>query len=124
MISDNGPQFNSQEMKEFSQTYRFQHITTSPYYPQASGLAESTVRTVKNLLGHASDPYRTLLSYRATPMPWCTLSPAELLMGGRIRTNVPQFKDHFIPKWSHIENFKSLDEKYKQSQKRNYDQRH
>jgi len=76
-------------------------------------LAERIVRTVKNLLEHASVPYRALLSYKATPMPWCAFSPAEMLMVKRMRTDVLQFKDHFIPKWSHIENFKSLDEKYK-----------
>ena len=32
-VSDNGPQFNSQEMKEFSVTYAFRHITTSSHYP-------------------------------------------------------------------------------------------
>ena len=124
MISDNGPQFNSQEMKEFSQSYGFRHVTTSPYYPQANGLAERTVKTVKRLLEHSSDPYRALLSYRATPIPWCARSPAELLMGRKIRTDVPQSKDNLIPKWSHIKNFRSLDKGYKESQKKNYDRRH
>ena len=121
MISDNGPQFDSQEMKEFSQSYGFQHVTTSPYYPQANGLAERTVKTVKRLLEHSSDPYRALLSYRATLIPWCALSPAELLMRRKIRTDVPQSKDNLIPKWSHIKNFRSLDKGYKESQKKNYD---
>ena len=65
-----------------------------------------------------------LLSYRVTPMPWCVPSPAELLMGRRIRTDVPQVSSHFIPKWSHIKNFRILDEKYKRSQKQYYDKRH
>ena len=80
MITDNGPQFKSEEMEEFAQSYGFVYITTSPYYPQANGLAERMVKTVKDLLEHSNDPYKALLSYRATPMPWCALSPAELFV--------------------------------------------
>lgn len=60
-------------MKKFSQFYGLQHITTSPYYPQANKLAKRTVKTVKRLIEHSSDPYRA-------PIPWCALSPAELLI--------------------------------------------
>ena len=102
MVTDNGPQFDSQETKEFAQTYDFHHITSSPYYPQANGLAERMVKTVKKLLEDTADPHMALLSYRATPLPWCGLSPAELLMGRKIRTDVPQVKSNFIPKWEHI----------------------
>ena len=31
LISDNGPQFSSAEMKEFAEAYGFHHITTTPY---------------------------------------------------------------------------------------------
>ena len=95
MVTDNGPQFASGEMLEFSEAYGFRHITTSPHYPQANGLAERMVRTVKGLLEHTSDPYKALLSYRATPLPWCGLSPAELLMGRKIRTDTPEVKNKF-----------------------------
>ena len=47
-ISDNGPQYISQEMKDFADTYGFKH-TSSPYNPQGNGLAERTVKTVKSL---------------------------------------------------------------------------
>ena len=123
-ITNNGPQFASNEMKDFSEAYGFRHVTISPHYPQANGLAERTVKTVENLLEYSSDPYMALLSYRATPMPWCALSPAELLMGRRIRTDVPQVSSHFIPKWPHIKNFRTLGEKYKRSQTQYYDKRH
>ena len=75
LISDNGPQFDSLEMKQFAQPYEFQHTKTSHYYPQANRLAERMVKTVKKLLRHAIDPYKALLSYWATLFPWCGLSP-------------------------------------------------
>lgn len=124
VVTDNGPQFDSLEMKEFAQAYEFQHTTTSPYFPQSNGIAERMVKTMKKLLEHTTDPYKSILSYRATPLPWCGLSPVKLLKGRRIRTNIPQVKDNLIPKWEYIQDFKDLDEKYKQSQKDNYDRHH
>ena len=47
-----------------------------------------------------------------------------MLMGRKIRTDVPQLKDNFIPEWKHLQNFRILDEKYKQTQKENYDRCH
>ena len=110
LVTDNGPQFDSLEMKQFAQVYEFQHTTTSPYYPQANGLAERMVKTVKKLLEHTVDPYKALLSYRVTPLPWCGLSPAELLMGRKIRTDVPQVNDHLVPNWEHTQHFRTLDQ--------------
>ena len=71
VISDNGPQYDSSEMKQFSLTYGFKHVTSSPYYPQGNGLAEHMVKTVKSLLRQTFNMALTLLSYRATPLPWC-----------------------------------------------------
>ena len=47
VISDNGPQYDSVEMKQFASSYRFNHITSSPYYPQSNGLAKCMVKTIK-----------------------------------------------------------------------------
>ena len=88
-MSDNGPQFVSREMKEFADSYGFTLVTSSPHYPQCNGLAERTIQTIKQLLQYSRDPYLALLSCRATPIPWCSLSPAQLLMGRQIRTDIP-----------------------------------
>ena len=48
--TDNGPQYISQEFKEFSEQWNFKHITSSPLFPQSNGLAENAVRSAKNLL--------------------------------------------------------------------------
>ena len=50
VVSDNGPQFSSDEFKQFSKTWMFQHTTTSPYHHQSNGLAESAVKSVESLL--------------------------------------------------------------------------
>ena len=47
LISDNGPQFIASEMKAFASSYSFEHITSSPHYPQSNVQAEHTVKTVK-----------------------------------------------------------------------------
>ena len=81
VISNNRPQYDSVEMKQFASTYGFNHVTSSPYYPQSNDLAERMVKTVKSLIAEISDIYLALLSYRVTPLHMCRLSPAELLMG-------------------------------------------
>ena len=69
VMSDNGPQYASQEFCDFSHSYNFSHITNNPYYPQSNGLAERGVRTVKQLLTDSSDVRMALLNYRSTPLP-------------------------------------------------------
>ena len=124
VISDNGPQFSSHEFSVFANSYNFTHTTSSPYYPQSNGQAERTVQTVKHLLTKSEDPYLALLIYRATPLPWCNLSPSQLLMGRHLRTNLPQVQEHLQPKWIYLEEFKQQHANYKQKQKSAYDTRH
>ena len=119
LMSDNGPQFDSSDMKEFATTYAFKHITSSPHYPQSNGLAERTVKTMKGLLKHTNDPYMALLSYRSTPLPWCNYSPAELLMGRKVKTDIPQTASQLTPQWHFLPDFRQKDK-----QKKNYDRQH
>lgn len=96
LYSDNGPQFSSQKFQDFAAAYGFRHITSSPRFAQSNGEAERHVQTVKRLLKKAEDPYLALLAYRATPMA-NGYSPAQLLMGRRLRTPVPQLPSLLIP---------------------------
>ena len=88
-FSDNAPQYSSQEFKDFAAAYGFTHTTSSPRFAQSNGESERHVQTVKRLLKKAKDPYLALLAYRATPIA-NGYSPAQLLMGRRLRTPVPQ----------------------------------
>lgn len=88
LTTDNGPQYSGAAFAEFAVSYGFRHITSSPKFPQSNGEAERAVKTVKELLKKAVDPYLALLSYRTTPLH-NGYSPAQLLMGRRLCTTVP-----------------------------------
>ena len=122
-ISDNG-QYSSQEFTAFAQEYGFTHKTSSPHFPQSNGMAERTVKTAKSLLKEAADPHLALLTYRATPLPWCHLSPAELSMGRKLRTDVPSTVTSIIPQWEFLRDFREKDRERKEKQKTQFDKRH
>ena len=93
VVSDNGPQFINAQFAAFATAWRFRHVTSSLRYPQSNGKAESAVKICKTLMKKAkkskSDTYLTLLAYRATPSETLKSSPAQLLFGRRIRTQLP-----------------------------------
>jgi len=49
-LSDNGPQYTSQEFFNFAKTYGFKLISWSPYYARATGKAEAAVKEAKKML--------------------------------------------------------------------------
>ena len=123
IVSDNGPQYSSEVFSQFARDYGFEHVTSSPHYPQANGEAERTVKTVKALLWKAKDPYLALLAYRSTPTA-VGYTPSELLMNRKLRTTIPISRDLRIPKVPDYSDVVKRDSKEKQRQAKNFNQRH
>ena len=48
IVTDNGPQFCSQEFKEFLKVNGIQHAFSAPYHPATNGEAERFVQTFKH----------------------------------------------------------------------------
>ena len=97
LVSNNGPCYSSAEFKNFSEDWGFHHVTSSPGYPQSNGQSERTVQTVKSMLEKADDPYKALLLYRNTPLEDVNLSPSQMLMGRRLRTQIPMTREMLKP---------------------------
>ena len=102
LISDNGPPFNGFAFADFAHAYNFEHITSSPGYPQSNGKIENAVKTAKNLMTKAveseQDPHLALLDWRDTPTEGLGSSPAQRLFGRRTRTLLPTSSTLLNPK--------------------------
>ena len=104
--SDGGPQFTSEEFKNFVTDWGVAHQLSSPRYPQSNGLAESgAVKNMKNIVAkcfkdgvlNEDDFCKALIEFRNTPRNNGE-SPAQVVYGRDIRSIVPQmpFKDAWI----------------------------
>lgn len=122
-MSDNGPCYASQEFKEFSCSYGFQHLTSSPRYAPANGEAERGVRIAKDMLRKSTDIQLALLSYRTTPLS-NGFSPAQLLMGRQLRSTVPHAADQLTPHIVAYDTVQQRDAKQKNRQKAAHDKHH
>ena len=91
-VTDNGPNFASQEFNLFLEKNGVRHITSAPYQPSTNGQAENTVKTLKSFLKHCEgSDWRTqldkfLFKFRVTPHSTTGVSPAELMFGRKLRT--------------------------------------
>ncbi|XP_048576990.1 uncharacterized protein LOC116614069 [Nematostella vectensis] len=109
VISDNGPQYSNtrnifsttHEFTQFAEAWGFQHVTSSPEYPQSNGAAERAVQTAKRIFKKAAaenkDPFEGLLKYRNTPFDDIGVSPAQLLMSRRTRSTLPTHRRLLVP---------------------------
>ena len=93
VVSDNGPQFGSKEFVVFAKTWGFNHVTSSPSYPQSNGKAENAVKTIKRLFikcrESGESEYLALLDWRNTPSEGLGNSPAQHFLGCRCKTLLP-----------------------------------
>jgi len=87
ITTDQGRQFESELMRALNTAFGIQHVRTSPYHPQATGLVERFHRTHKAALSaHESTHWSqhlpiVLLALRNTIKPDIGSTPAELVYG-------------------------------------------
>lgn len=91
LVSDNGPQFTSEEFQTFLKANGVTHTCSAPFHQARNGLAEHMVQTVKWALccskGSTSIQQRLdtfLLAYRNTPHGTTKESPAMLFLHCRL----------------------------------------
>ncbi|XP_054287901.1 uncharacterized protein LOC129003629 [Macrosteles quadrilineatus] len=101
----------------------FEIITSSPKLPQSNGLAESAVSTAKKILSKCKDVEIGLLSYRTAPLE-NVYSPAELLMGRKIRSTVPILTENLRPSLPDHAKIQAKEKLIREGMKARYDKRH
>jgi len=96
LVSDNGPQFTSDEFQQCMKANGIKHIRSAPYHAASNGEAERYVQTFKkSMKAGRKDPgtlhlklAQFLLSYRSTPHSTTGLSPAELFLKRPLKTRL------------------------------------
>ena len=104
--------YSSSEFNQFASDYKFNHITSSPYFPQANGEAERAVQTVKELLKLSIYLYLALFAYHSTPLK-LGYSLAKLLMGRALRTTIPFPLEQLQSKLSNSKELRKKDKELK-----------
>ena len=93
IVSDNGPQFVSEDFEHFLKCNGIKHIKSSPYHPRSNGLAKRFVQSFKSAMKKEETPISQrlsvfLLRYRNTQRPTTEESPVKLMFGRNLRTRL------------------------------------
>ena len=96
LVTDNGPQFTSEEFSTFCKQNAVKHIRCAPYHPASNGLAERFVQTFKRAMKALAEDKNSfnqtlanfLLTYRCMPHATTGEAPCQLFMGWKIRTRL------------------------------------
>ena len=110
---DGGPNISSTEITMFLNKWGSKIRKSSAYYPKSNGRAEAAVKSIKRVIqgsigknGNINNDNITkaLLQYRNTPLKGIGKSPAQLLLGRKLRDSVPQLSSGFevSPKWKYF----------------------
>ena len=98
IISDNGPEFRSQEFEQLMQKYAIKHYTTVPYLPHTNGRVERLNRTLQLMLATAcaetgkswiEELPNCLIMYNHTKHSQTGLAPAEFFAIGNVKLPLP-----------------------------------
>ena len=88
LVSDNGPQFLSEEFQTFMKQNGVKHIRCAPYHPSFNGAAERFIQTFKQAMkasekdGHSVSHRLAnfLMTYRSTPHTTMNVAPCTLFL--------------------------------------------
>ncbi|XP_015758757.1 PREDICTED: uncharacterized protein K02A2.6-like [Acropora digitifera] len=90
LVTDNEPQFASAEFAVFARAWEFDHVTSSPKYPQFNGKAENAVKTAKSIFKKCKESGRSeflaLLDWHNTPTEGIGNGPAQGIMERHCKT--------------------------------------
>ena len=100
--SDNGPPFNSEDIRKYMAENGINHSRITPLWPQANSEAENFIKPLTKAirLAHAERKtwkkhlYKFLLNYRTTPHCTTEFAPAELLFNRKVHNKLPQLSDN------------------------------
>ena len=106
LVSDQGPQFTSDEFSKFMTDNQIKHVTSPTYSPKSNGLAERFVQTfkysMKKMYENSTDLDRNLanllLTYRNTPHGTTKMAPAVLFQNRTLRSKMHQLRPSNQPK--------------------------
>ena len=96
LVSDNGPQFISEDFAQFMKSNGIKHIRCAPYHPASNGVVEHLVQTFKKAMKAAKECGKDvqqalssfLLTYRTTPHTTTHDTPAKLFLNRQLRTRL------------------------------------
>ena len=96
IVSDNGPPFQSNEIREYMLTNNITRRKITPLWPQAKAEAEAFMKPLKKCMQTASIEHKNprkqlqtfLMNYRATPHCTTKVPPATAFFGRIIRTKL------------------------------------
>ena len=96
VVTDNGPQFTSEEFAIFMRSCGVKHIRSAPYHPATNGLAERFVQSLKQSLKASQNNGMSLshrlcdflLMYRSTPHSTTGVTPNSLFLKREVRTRL------------------------------------
>ena len=100
VVTDNGPQFMSEEFAAFLRNNGIKHTRSVPYHPASNGEAERFVCTFEQSIKASKYDGLTLtrplqnfqLFYRSTPHSTTNVAPCELFLGRKFCTRLDLIK--------------------------------